>query len=222
MPARWPCLALLLTLLLGARAHAQAAVTIDPLQSRTGYVATLLINEVPFPGERRWVSESDTKNAMLAILWVLHGRIELVPDGYRQVDLATVTTDDVREVISAGGVHGQCEGFYKEADRFVVVDRVQERRDYLAGIANKGEPGRFARIMNYAIDLASAYDDGGIEGADRFAKLRTIDGTPVTGRAYSWMTDEDIYHPGGNYVRIPDEHQGGMGANRFFTLRELP
>jgi hypothetical protein len=31
-------------------------------------VALLLINEVPFPGERGYLSEEDTKAAMLAVL----------------------------------------------------------------------------------------------------------------------------------------------------------
>jgi hypothetical protein len=44
---------------------------------------------------------------------------------------------------------------------------------------------------------------------------------PVTGRAYSWMTDRGCYNPGGNFVRIPDAEQGSLGGNRFFTLRKL-
>jgi len=44
----------------------------------------------------------------------------------------------------------------------------------------------------------------------------------VTGRAYSWMTDRDIYNPGGNFVTIPDSQNGSVGGNRFFTLRKDP
>ena len=187
-----------------------------------GYIARLLINEVPFPGERAWISEADTQGAMLAILWVLHSRIEHVPAGYRQSDIAAVRTDDIIDVITAGGVHGQVDGFYRnKAGDFVAVSRVHERVDYLLSIAGKGKPGRFARLLNHAQGLASAYVESGIEGADRYARLRSIGGVPVTGRAYSWMTDKDYYDPGGNFVRIPDEDQGALGGNRFFTLRKL-
>jgi len=159
---------------------------------------------------------------MLAILWVLHSRIHHVPPGYRQEHIATVRTSNILDVITAGGVHGQCEGFYRDGrGRCVTVGRVQERIDHLLGIAGKGKPGRFARMLTYAQGLARAYVKGGIKQADRFAQLRRIGGTPVTGRAYSWMTNQDCYHPGGNYVRIPDRHGGGLGGNRFFTLRKL-
>jgi hypothetical protein len=32
------------------------------------------------------------------------------------------------------------------------------------------------------------------------------------------MTDTGEFHPGGRFVRIPDEDHGGLGGNRFFTL----
>ena len=35
------------------------------------------------------------------------------------------------------------------------------------------------------------------------------------------MTDVGQFHPGGRYVRIPDDDQGGLGGNRFFTLKNL-
>jgi hypothetical protein len=73
--------------------------------------------------------------------------------------------------------------------------------------------------MLYAQGLADAYIANGIRGADRFAGLTTIHGTPVTGRAYSWMTDKDCYQPGGSFVRIPDDLGGSLGGNRFFALR---
>jgi hypothetical protein len=44
----------------------------------------------------------------------------------------------------------------------------------------------------------------------------------VTGHAYSWMTDVNNYHPGGNFVSIPSEHEGSLGGNRFFTLKKEP
>jgi hypothetical protein len=54
---------------------------------------------------------------------------------------------------------------------------------------------------------------------DRFASLTQFGGIPVTGRAYSWMTDRDYYNPGGSYLRIPTQYDGVLGGNRFFTLK---
>jgi hypothetical protein len=33
------------------------------------------------------------------------------------------------------------------------------------------------------------------------------------------MTDRDYYNPGGSYLRIPENDDGVLGGNRFFTLR---
>jgi hypothetical protein len=54
---------------------------LDAANTPTGYLARLLINETSFPGERAFVSEADSKGSMLAVLWVLHGRIQLIPQG---------------------------------------------------------------------------------------------------------------------------------------------
>ena len=196
------------------------AAQLDPADTRSGYIARLLLNETPFPGERGWVSETDSKAAMLAILWVLHGRIHHIPEGYRQEHIASVRTGDILDVITVGGERGQCDGFYRDKrGRCMAVPRVHERIDYLLGIANKGKPGRFALLINYAQGLARAYESGGITEADRFATLHRVGSVPVTGRAYSWMADADTYHSGGNFVRIPDQHGGRLGGNRFYTLR---
>jgi hypothetical protein len=198
------------------------AVTLDPADSVSGYIARLLINETPFPGERKWVSQQDTRAAMLSILWVLHGRIHCIPAGYRQEQIAAIKTRNIVDVITAGGRKGQCDGFYRNnAGRFVAVSRVHERVDYLVQTANRGKPGRFARLLNHAQGLARAYVKDGIIGADRYAELTRIGKVRVTGRAYSWMTDRGIYNPGGNFVRIPDAQDGSLGGNRFFTLRKL-
>ncbi len=213
-------LVLVVTTEIGAAA---SPVKLDPADSKPGYLARLLINETPFPGERGWVSEQDTRGAMLAILWVLHSRIHHVPTGYRQEHVAAVRTADLIDVITVGGKKGQCDGFYRDGNgRFRSVSRVHERIDELLRIANQGKPGRFARLINYAQGLARVYFAEGIAGADRFAKLHKIGGLPVTGRAYSWMTDRDYYEPGGNFVRIPNAHEGSLGGNRFFTLRKQP
>jgi hypothetical protein len=77
-------------------------------------------------------------------------------------------------------------------------------------------------LLNYGQGLATAYDSGGIEEADRFSGISRVNTTLVTGRAYSWMTDMDCYKPGGNFVAIPDAQGGSPGGNRFFTLRKNP
>jgi len=34
------------------------------------------------------------------------------------------------------------------------------------------------------------------------------------------MSDKDSYHPGGDFVRIPDDLCGRLGGNRFYTLEK--
>src|SRR6516225_1944631 len=90
------CLAAMVLLLAFADvARAQPFVVLDPPDTRAGYLASLLINEAPFPGERGYCSEIDTQEAMLAILWVLHSRLCLIPRGYTQKQVAGVRSDDI-------------------------------------------------------------------------------------------------------------------------------
>jgi hypothetical protein len=203
---------------------AAAFAQIAPADATNGYVARLLINEVPFPGERSFESESDTRAAMLQVLWVLHSRIYHIPARYTQWQVAGVRSSDIIDVITGTGGRPQCEGFYRDAQgRFVTAPRVEERLNYLLKIASSGgQPGRFANLLNYAQGLANAYLRGGIEEADRYAGLRRVGSIKVTGRAYSWMTDLDCYSPGGNFVSIPSAEDGTLGGNRFFTLRKHP
>jgi hypothetical protein len=215
----------LLPLAVAAPFQASAAFAqIEPADTTNGYIARLLINESPFPGERGWVSESDTRGAMLQILWVLHSRIHLIPAGYRQKQIAGVRSENIIDIITGTGGRRQCAGFYRNADGdFITEPRVEERLNHLLQIANSGgKPGKFAGLLNYAQGLASAYVKGGIEEADRYAGIKDIGSIAVTGHAYSWMTDIDNYHPGGNFVSIPSSDQGALGGNRFFTLRKFP
>ncbi|MBC2603674.1 hypothetical protein [Puniceicoccus vermicola] len=199
-----------------------AEVKLKPSTTSSGYLALLLVNESPFPGESGWVSETDTKDTMLSILWVCDNRISNIPSGYRQSQVAATTTNNIIDVITVGGEKGQCDGFYRDANGTPrTVPRIQKRVDYLTKIANQGSPGKFARLLNYAQGLANAYNSGGITQAELFARVTQIQQIPVTGRAYSWMTNSDTYSPGGNFVRIPDSKQGKLGGNRFFTLRKL-
>jgi hypothetical protein len=197
---------------------------LDQPDTTTGYLARLLINEVPFPGERAYESEADTKDAMAQILWVLHSRIHLVPQGYTQAQVAGVRSQNIIDVITGTGERRQCEGFYRNKDgQFVTAPRVEKRINYLLNIANSGnKPGRFSELLNYAQELSRAYVNEGIEGADRYAELKRVEAIAVTGHAYSWMTDVNSFHPGGNFVTIPSDYEGSVGGNRFFTLRKVP
>jgi len=197
-----------------------ASVELAPADTPAGYVARLLINETPFPGERFWTSEEDTCAAQAAIIWVLRHRLRDIPPGYTQRQVAAITTNNVIDLLTAGGEHGQVDGFYRDAaGRPVMTPRVTERVDYLVTVANKGTPGRFARLLLHAQRLADEFV--GTSPHDHFAAIERIGEIPVTGRAYGWMTDREIFRPGGNFVRITDEWRGGLGGNRFFTLRRL-
>lgn len=206
--------------LLLAHKPVRAEVTLNDPRSRAGYVALLLINEAPFPGERHYVSVADSKASMLQILWVLHNRVSRPPAGYSEDTIAMVTSSDVIDAIVAGGRHGQVEGFYRAADGTPqAVPRVHQRLNRLLEIANSGPPGKFAELLDYAKHLGEAYFASGPDDPNLFATLRRINSVKVTGSAYSWMTDEAHVAPGGTYVRIPDADRGGLGGNRFFTLR---
>src|ERR1035438_372740 len=219
-----PILALMLSTVIATCAAAAPFAQFDRPDSTAGYLARLLVNETPFPGERAYESEADTKGAMLQVLWVLYCRLRFIPKGYTQQQGAGVRSGDIIDVITGTGGRRQCEGFYRNAaGQFVTEPRVEERLNNLLQIANSGgKPGRFAALLNYAQGLAQAYVKEGIEGADRFAGLKRVGSLEVTGRAYSWMTDVDSYHPGGNFVTIPTAEDGSLGGNRFFTLRKQP
>lgn len=209
-----------------AKAKAETAspdtVALKPVTTKSGYLARMLINEPAFPGEKGWVSEEDSKAAMLAMLWVCHARLNHIPHGYTQRQVAATKTTDIIDILTAGGEKGQVDGFYRDKNGdFKILPRVLRRVDEIVKAANTGDPGRFSRLVQHAQGLADAYIKNGIQGADRYAELRMVNGVRVTGRAYSWMTDEDYYHPGGNFVRIPNDKEGSLGANRFFTLKEL-
>lgn len=189
--------------------------------SPEGYLARLLINENPFPGERGFVSVEDSKTGMLQVLWVLHGRMHLIPDGYTQSQIASSRSKDILDIITA---KNQCEGFSRDATgKPVFASRVEDRIRYLTKIANSGgKPGKFAELLNYGQGLATAYFKDGMKGADKFAGVNRISSIVVTGRAFSWMTDKDCYKPGGNFVAIPDAQGGSPGGNRYFSLRKDP
>jgi hypothetical protein len=205
----------------GVRLAQGANVQLDSPSTPAGYVALLLINEVPFPGERAYLSEEDSKAAMLSVLWVLHCRLTVIPPGYTQKQVADVQTSSVIDVMTAGGVKGQVDGFYKASNgRPVAVSRVHERVAYLSELANRGQPGKAARLLTYARNLARQYFQTGPAANDIFAQLRKVGSRPVTGRGYAWMTDARGFDPGGAFVPIPNRSRGELGGNRFFTLEK--
>jgi hypothetical protein len=198
-------------------------VDVPPATSTEGYVARLLINEVPFPGERGYKSEEDTMAAMEQLLMVLDRRLGNVPPPYTQRQIAATVGDDIIDIITVGGEKGQFDGFYRDAQgRPAMVPRVGERYNNLVSIASKGQPGKFARLLNHAGSISTAYIKAKSEPTDRHAPVKIAQGAPATGGAYSWMTDEVRYHPGGNFLRIEDRDLGSLGGNRFFTLRKEP
>src|SRR5580765_4438766 len=152
--------------LLGAAAFllarpAHAGVTLPSASHVDGYVCRLLINEVPFPGERSYTSEADSKRAMEGLLRVLDARLEHIPPGYTQQQIAAVRTNDVIDIITAGGERGQVDGFYRDVSgKPVMVPRVTERIDNLLEIAGRGQPGKFARLLEHAAALARDYAAG--------------------------------------------------------------
>ncbi len=202
-------------------ASAGSFAKVNAVDTPEGYLARLLINENPFPGERGFISVADTKTGMLSVLYVLDARLHGIPAGYRQAGVAGTTTRNVIDLIVAPN---QCEGFHRDAQgRPACAARVEDRLDNLLRIANSGgKPGRFTDLINHGQGLATAYLQGGLGEADRFAGLTRIREVTVTGRAFSWMTDMDCYHPGGNFVKIPDDLGGAPGGNRFYTLRKEP
>ena len=194
-------------------------VVLLPASEPAGYVARLLINETPFPGERGYVSEEDSKATMRALLLVIEARRNRIPPGYTRVEIADTRSSEMIDIITAGGSHGQMEGFCRDKNgKPAMAPRVSARIANLARIASEGEPGRFARLLNYAQAVSSDYVAGTPPVPDRFEKIARVPPKKVTGRAYSWMTDQDCYHPGGDFVRIPDRQGGRLGGNRFFTL----
>jgi len=199
-----------------------ANVDLPSANSAPGYVARLLINEAPFPGERGYVSEADTKAAMEAILLTLHARSVTLPAPYTRQQVADTSSSNILDVITAGGVRGQVDGFYRDnAGQLAMVPRVDERIRYLMGIAGEGKPGRFARLLNHAITISSQYFAGDLQIQDRFGALTHIGSTPVTGGSYAWMTNHPKFHPRGYFVKIPDYDSGALGGNRFFTLKQI-
>lgn len=198
---------------------ASAAAELLSETEPSGYLARLLINESAFPGERGYVSELDTQAAMRAILLVIDARIAQVPQGYTRKEVAGTSSADLIDIITAGGQGGQMAGFYRDsAGKPAIAARVRERVAALQRIAEQGEPERFSRLLAYAQSVASAYLENVKPSPDLYASISRIPPQNVTGKAYSWMTDQDYYHPGGTFVRIPDRLRGRLGGNRFFTL----
>ena len=197
----------------------QKAATIAPAD----YLAALLINEVPFPGEPAFKSADDSKAAMRAILHTLHNRRAAPPQGYTRWQVAATSSSDLIDIITA---FNQMDGFFKDKhDRHAYAPRVAERMDYLRRLAQRDDTPTLADLLAFAQTLALDFAKGNPPPfPDPFAELTRLPpgDIDVTGSCYGWMTDDPAYNPGGNYVRIPDEFGGALGGNRFYTLRKTP
>ncbi|MEM7791994.1 MAG: hypothetical protein AAF546_11380 [Verrucomicrobiota bacterium] len=219
---RSKCILLVLCTTLASVALQAKNVNFPARTSETGFLAALLVNEVAFPGERGYISKGDSIEAMNQILLVLDARIFFVPSQYTRYQIAQTSSDRLINIITAGGYHGQVEGFYQDdAGTLRIADRVEERLQYLLQIANDGRPGTFASMIQHSIALANAYIQNLHKPKNQFKDLRQIQQIPVTGRAYSWMTDRHYFHPGGNFIKIPNNMDGALSGNRFFSLRKL-
>jgi hypothetical protein len=162
---------------------AHAGVTLPAMGTIDGYVCRLLINEVPFPGERGYTSESDTMLAMEALLRVLDARVKHIPAGYAQQQIAAVRSGDIIDIITAGGEKGQFDGFYRDASGTpVMVPRITQRIDNLIEIAGRGQPGKFARLLEHAAALARGYTSGALSCRDPHKGVQMINGVAATGR----------------------------------------
>ena len=194
------------------------AATIIPV---TDYLAMLLVNEVPFPGEPSYTSAEDSKAAMEAIVWVIERRRREMPKGYTRRQVAATDSTDVIDIMTAAN---QMDGFMMTPDGcHTAAPRVTERLAYLRKLSARGTMPVITELLDYADTTAQAYiQTRTLPRPEPFTKLKRIDKTDVTGSAYGWMTDDAIYHPGGNFVRIPDKDGGSLGGNRFFTLRRTP
>ena len=186
-----------------------AAVSLPSPQTEIGFIAHLLINEAPFPGERAYVSEADTMQTMDSILNVLVARLAYVPVPYRQTRCR-------------GGHHRQYSRHHHRGRGPRTGRRILPRLQWTPDggqpcdrahrqpheIANTGQPGRFARLLDHAVSVSSDYARRSTIPYDPYARLTVVDGIPVTGRAFSWMTDQSFYHPGRQFCPYSRRQSG--------------
>jgi len=185
------------------------------------YLAALLINEVPFPGEPAFKNAADSKAAMEAILWTIHSRRAALPTGYTRRQVAATPSTNLVDILTAAN---QMEGFFKtDDDRHTFAPRVKERVDYLNLLGQRDDTPTITELLGYARTAAHDYVLGNaLPFPNPFASLTNLPPDEVTGSPYGWMTDDPVFHPGGNFIRIPDNAGGSLGGNRFFTLRKTP
>ncbi len=166
-------------------------------------VTMLLINEVAFSGEAGFTSWDDTKLAMDAIASQLNNRINSIPHGWTQQQIANITTTDIFALITDSG---QYQNFRRDAHgNYSYAPEVMARLRNLLGIANLGAPGRFAETINYAISLSRSLGNG-VSPTDPFASQ---------GGTYGHM--QSGHSPGGSF-----QYVGSAGGNDFFTVPARP
>ena len=104
---------------------------------------------------------------------MLDARLKHIPPGYTQQQIAAVRSGDIIDIITAGGEKGQFDGFYRDASgKPVMVPRITERIDNLVEIAGRGQPGKFARLLEHAAALARGYTSGALSCRDPHKDVR--------------------------------------------------
>jgi hypothetical protein len=137
-------------------------------------VMSLLINEVPFKGDKQYVSLANSEAAMLAIAWELYNRLNTVPPGYTQHQIANVnvsgpgTIQAYTKIITAPG---QFQNFstVDSKGNWVIASSVANKIQSIVALANLGSPGDIAAEVNYAITLANELESGSNLPPDPFA-----------------------------------------------------
>ena len=119
---------------------------------------------------------------MEGLLRVLDARLKHIPPGYTQQQIAAVRTGNIIDIITAGGVKGQFDGFYRDASGTpVMVPRITQRIDNLVEIAGRGQPGKFARLLEHAASLARGYASGALSCRDPHKDVRRSTAYPPPG-----------------------------------------
>jgi hypothetical protein len=149
------------------------------------YLAALLINEVPFPGEPAFKSADDSKAAMRAILWTIQCRRAEIPEGYTRQQIAATSSTNLVDIITA---FNQMDGFFKtRTDRHTFAPRVAERITYLRLLGQRDDTPTISELLDFAHSNALHYAAGNpLLHPNPFVALTNLppDAIEVTGSPY--------------------------------------
>jgi hypothetical protein len=184
-------------------------VELPPLNTDSGIIARMLINEVRGPGYSSYDADL-SKKSMRVIKKEVENRLTK-PNFFN----ASGATNAIG-IITAPG---QYDGFSKNsAGNIVISQSVQNNIDSIVAKANSGPPGPYAQFVQNCIDVAN----GTISSLDPFANITNIGGQSVEGDVYGHRTAGSS-HPGGSFVAIPDNDghatDGVFNNQQFYTLK---